>query len=90
MNDLYDKFLSDLKNELLKRNITQEKLAYDIGVTPVTVCKFFRRKSVSMNLINKISKYIEYFDSNNLDEFFEKNKFYEGMFASIQRRKHEK
>lgn len=73
MKDLYDKFLSDLKNELLKRNITQEKLAYDIGSTPVTVCNFFRRKSVSMNLINKILEYIEYFDNNNLDEFFEKN-----------------
>ena len=76
MNGLYNKFLSDLKDELLKRNITQEKLAYDIGVTPVTVCKFFRRKSVSMNLINKILEYIEYFDNNNLDEFFEKEKFW--------------
>ncbi len=76
MDDLYNKFLSDLRNELLKRNITQEKLAYDIGVTPVTVCKFFRRKSVSMNLINKISEYIEYFDNNNLDKFFEKEKFW--------------
>lgn len=83
MDDLYNKFLSDLRNELLKRNITQEKLAYDIGVTPVTVCKFFRRKSVSMNLINKISEYIEYFDNNNLDKFFEKEKFWREVWKTI-------
>lgn len=72
MNDLYDKFLMDLKEQLLKRGITQEQISYDIGLTPVTVCRFFRRKSASMNLINKILEYIKYFDENNLDEFFEK------------------
>lgn len=72
MNDLYDKFLMDLKEQLLKRGITQEQISYDIGLTPVTVCRFFRRKSVSMNLINKILEYIKYFDENNLDDFFEK------------------
>lgn len=78
--DMYDKFLSDLKEVLSKRNITQERLAYDIGSTPVTVCKFFKRKSVSMNLINKILEYIEYFDNNNLDEFFEKENFWREIY----------
>lgn len=58
MNDLYDKFLKDIKVKMVICNLTQSQLADNIGVNKVTLSRFFNRQSVSMKLVDKILNYL--------------------------------
>lgn len=59
MNDLYDKFLKDIKVKMVICNLTQSQLADNIGVNKVTLSRFFNRQSVSMKLVDKILSYLD-------------------------------
>lgn len=58
MNDLYDKFLKDIKVKMVICNLTQSQLADSIGVNKVTISRFFNRQSVSIKLVNEILNYL--------------------------------
>lgn len=59
MNDLYDKFLKDIKVKMVICNLTQSQLADSIGVNKVTISRFFNRQSVSIKLVDKILSYLD-------------------------------
>ena len=66
MNDLYDKFLKDIKVKMVICNLTQSQLADDIGVNKVTLSRFFNRQSVSMKLVDKILNYLNEKEEDNI------------------------
>ncbi len=65
MNDLYDKFLKDIKVKMVIKNVTQTQLAEIIGVNKVTLSRFFNRQSVSIKLVDKILNYLDKKESKN-------------------------
>lgn len=65
MNDLYDKFLKDIKIRMIMLNLTQTQLADSIGVNKVTMSRFFNRKSLSIKLIDKILNYLDKKENKN-------------------------
>lgn len=66
MNDLYDKFLKDIKVKMVICNLTQSQLADSIRVNKVTLSRFFNRQSVSMKLVDKILNYLN--EKEEVDE----------------------
>lgn len=65
MNDLYDKFLKDIKVKMVIKNVTQTQLAGIIGVNKVTLSRFFNRQSVSIKLVDKILNYLDKKENKN-------------------------
>lgn len=65
MNDLYDKFLKDIKVKMVMLNLTQSQLADNIGVNRVTISRFFNRQSLSIKLVDKILSYLDRKESKN-------------------------
>lgn len=55
----YQKFLAELRGEMLARGINQVKLSKDLGISKTSLSLFFTGKTASIDMINAVVKYLE-------------------------------